>query len=83
LRFLRTSPGGGRRAGDRSKVLGQMRLVRESTSERNIAQGPVGLKHLLGSQFDATPDNEGVRRVPQSGPEGAREVRLAAAHQDT
>jgi hypothetical protein len=63
LHFLRTSPGGGRLADDGSKVLGQMRLVHESTSERNIAQGHVGLKHVLGGQFDATPDNEGVRRV--------------------
>jgi hypothetical protein len=41
-----------------------MRLIHESTSERNIAQRQVGVKHVFGSQFDPTPDNEGVGRVP-------------------
>jgi hypothetical protein len=37
-----------------------MRLIDKSTSKRNVAQRHIGLKHVLGSQFDATPDHKRV-----------------------
>jgi hypothetical protein len=58
-----------------------MRLIYESASQRNVAQRPIGLKHVLGSQFDATPDHKGVGGVPETAPKGSRKVRLAAPHQ--
>jgi hypothetical protein len=58
-----------------------MRLIYKSASQRNVAQRHIGLKHVLGSQFDATPDYEGVGGVPECAPEGARKVRFAAPHQ--
>jgi hypothetical protein len=45
-------------------MLAQMRLIHKATSERNIGQRHIGLKHVLGSQFDATPDYEDVGGVP-------------------
>jgi hypothetical protein len=58
-----------------------MRLVHKSTSKRNVAQRHLGLKHVLSSQFDATPDHKGVWGVPECAPKGARKVRFAAPHQ--
>jgi hypothetical protein len=57
---FRTSPGSRRFPGDHSEVLAQMRLIYKSTSKRNVAQRHIGLKHVLGSQSDATPDHKGV-----------------------
>jgi hypothetical protein len=58
-----------------------MRLIDKSDLKRNVAQRHIGLKHVLGSQFDATPDHKGVGGAPECAPEGAREVRFAAPHQ--
>ena len=58
-----------------------MGLIHKATSKRNVAQWHIRLKHVLGSQFDATPDHKGVRGVAECAPEGAREVRFAARHQ--
>jgi hypothetical protein len=58
-----------------------MRLIYKSTSKRNVAQWHIGLKHVLGSQFDATPDHKGVWGVPECAPKRARKVRFAAPHQ--
>jgi hypothetical protein len=41
-------------------MLAQVRLIYKSTSKRNVAQRHIGLQHVLGSQFDATPDHKGV-----------------------
>jgi predicted nucleic acid-binding Zn-ribbon protein len=60
-----------------------MRLIHESTPQRNLAQGHIGLKHGCGSQFDATPDHEGMRGVAECGPESARKMRFAAPNQST
>jgi hypothetical protein len=59
-----------------------MRLIRESAAERNIAQRHIGLKHILGSQFDPAPDHEGVGGVSECASKGARKVRFAAPHQN-
>jgi hypothetical protein len=58
-----------------------MRLIHKSTFERNVAQCHIGLKHVLSSQFDATPDHKGVGGVPECASKGARKVRFAAPHQ--
>jgi hypothetical protein len=58
-----------------------MRLIDKSTSKRNVAQRHIGLKHVLGSQFDATPNHKGVGGVPECAPKGSRKVRLAAPYQ--
>ena len=55
--------------GDHSKLLAQMRLIRKSASHRNIAQGHIGPKHVLRSQFDTAPDHEGVGGVSECAPE--------------
>jgi hypothetical protein len=60
LRLFRAPPGGWSFTDDHSKLLGEMRLIRKSAPERNVAQGPIRLKHVLGGQFDAAPDHEGV-----------------------
>jgi hypothetical protein len=81
LRPFRTSPRGWRFPSDQSKVLAQMRLIHKSTFKRNVPQRHLRLKHVLRSQFDATPDHKGVGRVPECAPKGARKVRFAAPHQ--
>ena len=81
LRPLRASPGGWSFSGDPSKLLAQMRLVRESASKCNIAQGHISLKHVLRSQFDATPDHKGVGGVSECAPKGSRKVCFASQHQ--
>jgi hypothetical protein len=83
LRLFRTSPGGRRFPNDHSKVIAQMRVIHKSTPKRDVAQRHIGLQHVFGSQFDATPDHKGMGRVPKCGPEGARKVRFAAPHQST
>jgi hypothetical protein len=60
-----------------------MRVIHKSTTKRDVAQRHIGLQHVFGSQFDATPDHKGMGRVPKCGPEGARKVRFAAPHQST
>jgi hypothetical protein len=45
-------------------VLGQVRLVGESASQRNVAQGRIRLQHVSRGQFQATPDHEGVGWFP-------------------
>jgi hypothetical protein len=60
-----------------------MRVIHKTTTKRDVAQGHIGLQHVFGSQFDATPDHKGMGRVPKCGPEGARKVRFAAPHQST
>jgi hypothetical protein len=64
-------------------MLAQMRLIHKATSKRDVAQRHIGLKHVFGSQFDATPDHKGVGGVPEYAPKGARKVRFAATHQST
>jgi hypothetical protein len=81
LRSFRASPGRWSFPNDHAKVLAQMRLIYKSTAKRNVAQWHIGLKHMLGSQFDATPDHKGVWGVPECAPKGARKVRFAAPHQ--
>jgi hypothetical protein len=81
LRAFRTSPGGWRFPSDRSKVLAQMRLIHKSTSKRNVTQRHIGLQHVPSSQFDATPDYEGVGGVPECASKGARKVRFAALNE--
>ncbi|SRR6266481_2978207 len=81
LRPFRTSPGGWCFPNDRSKVLAQMRLIHKSTSKRNVAQRHIGLKHVLRSEFDATPDHKGVGGAPECAPKGARKVRFATPYQ--
>ena len=61
----------------------QMRLIRKSTFKRNVAQRHIGLKHVLSSQFDATPDHKGVGGVPECAFKGARKVPFAALYQCT
>jgi hypothetical protein len=58
---VRASPG--RRGVPRylSKVLAQVWLVSEPALQRYIAKRGVSLQHLLSRQFDATPDQEGMR----------------------
>ena len=68
LRLFRASPGGWSFTGDHSKLLAQMRLVRKSAFKRNFAQGHIGLKHILGRQFDTTPDHKGVGGVSECAP---------------
>jgi hypothetical protein len=43
LRPFRTSPRGRSFTANHAKLLAQMRLIRKSASERNIAQGHIGL----------------------------------------
>jgi hypothetical protein len=81
LRPFCASPRGWSFTGSHSKLLAQMRLIRESASKRNIAQGHIGLKHILGSQFDATSDHKGMGGVSEGASKGARKVRFAAPHQ--
>ena len=61
LQLLRTPPGGWSLTHRLSKVLAQVRLVRETETLRDVAQGRIGLKHALGGQLDPTPDYESVR----------------------
>ena len=58
-----------------------MRLICKSASKRNIAQGHIGLKHVLSGQFDTAPDHKGVGGVSECALKGARKVRFAALHQ--
>jgi hypothetical protein len=58
-----------------------MRLIHKSASKRNLTQRHIGLKHVLGSQFEATPDDKGMRGVSECAPKGAREVRFAALNE--
>jgi hypothetical protein len=81
LRPFCASPGGWSFTGNYSKLLAQMRLIRKSACKRNIAQGHIGLKHVLGSQFDPTADDESVWGVSECASEGARKVGFAAPHQ--
>ena len=80
---FRTSPCSWRFPGDHSKVVAQMRLIRKSTFERDVAQRHIGLKHVLGSQFDATPDHKAVGRASECVSKGAGKVRFAALYQRT
>jgi hypothetical protein len=52
-------------------VLTQVRLIREPASQRDIAQGCVGLQHVLSRQLDAPPDHEGMRGLAKCAPKGA------------
>jgi hypothetical protein len=58
-----------------------MRLIHESTLKRNLAQGRISLKHVLSSQFDATPHHKCMWGAPECAPEGARKVRFATMHE--
>jgi hypothetical protein len=49
LRFFRASPGGWSFTSDHSELLAEMRLIRKSASKGDVAQGRIGLKHVLGS----------------------------------
>ena len=60
-----------------------MRVIDKSGSKRNVAQRHIGIEHVLGSQFDATPDHEGVGGVAECSFEGARKVRFAALDERT
>ena len=66
---------------DHAKLLTQMRLIRKSASKRDIAQGHIGLQHILGSQFDPTPDHKSVGGVSEGASKGARKMRFAAPHE--
>jgi hypothetical protein len=63
------------------EVLAQVRLVREAAPDRNVAEGSVGLKHVLSGQLHATPDHKSVRRLPEGELKSTREVRLAALNE--
>ena len=82
LRPFCASPRGWSFTSNHSKLLAQMRLIRKSASKRNIAQGHIGLQHILGSQFDPTPDHKSVGGVSEGASKGARKVRFAAPHED-
>jgi hypothetical protein len=41
-------------------VLAQVRLIGESASQRNVAQGRIRLQHVSRGQLQATPDHESV-----------------------
>jgi hypothetical protein len=58
-------------------MLAQVWLIGESASQRYVAQGDIGLQHVLSRQLDATPDHERVRWLSERAPEGAREMRFA------
>jgi len=60
-----------------------VRLVREAAPQRDIAQGRVGLEHVLSRQLDATVNHERMRGGSERALERAREVRLAALDQRT
>jgi hypothetical protein len=60
------------------EVLAEVRLIGEAAPDRDIAQGSVGLKHVLSGQLHPAPDHKSVRRLPEGELECAREVRLAA-----
>ena len=63
-----------------AKVLAQVWLVGESALQRYVAQGRFRLKHVLSRQLDASPDQEGMRRLAEGAPKGAREMRFAELH---
>ncbi len=50
-----------------SKVLTQVRLVREAALQRYIAQAHVGLEHVLSRQLDPAVDHERVRGLIDEG----------------
>jgi hypothetical protein len=54
------SPSRGGLAQGLPEVLAQVRLIGETAPKRNVAQGGVGRKHVLSSQFNATPHQENV-----------------------
>jgi hypothetical protein len=74
---VRASPG--RRGVPRclAKMPAQMRLVDESASQRDVAQGRFSLQHVLSGQLDAFLDHEGMRWLSEGAPKGAREMRFA------
>jgi len=43
------------------EVLAHVRLVGEAAPQRNVTQGRIGRKHVVGCQFDATSHDERVR----------------------
>jgi hypothetical protein len=81
LRPFCTSPGSWSFPCNHSKVLAEVRLIDKSTPQRNFAQGHIGLHHVPGSQFDATPDHKGVGGVTECGPEGAGKMCFTAPHE--
>ena len=58
---MRASPGPWCAPRDLAKMLAQVWLIGESASQRYVAQGDIGLQHVLSRQLDATPDHERVR----------------------
>ena len=61
VRSVHTSPGGWGLARGLPEVLAQVRLVAEAAPQRNVAQGRIGRKHVLGGQFQAASHDERVR----------------------
>jgi hypothetical protein len=59
-------------------VLGQVRLVGESASQGNVAQGRIRLQHVSRGQHQATRDHKSVGRLAKSLFKRAGEMRFAA-----
>src|SRR5687767_7260466 len=60
---------------------GQVRLIRESAVQRNLAQGSIGRQHEPLGTLDATTDHVLVRWLTEAVPERATEVRRVQSHQ--
>ena len=58
---VRTSPSRGGLARGLPELLAQVRLVGKAAPQRNVTQGRIVGKHVLGGQFYATPHQENVR----------------------
>ena len=58
-----------------------MRLVTQAATHRYFAERFGGFEHQFLSTFNATPDDEIVRRVAKAGPEGTGKVAAAKACQ--
>ena len=78
VRAVHTSPHRRGLSGGLPELLAQMSLVGEAAPQCNLAQGRLGRKHVLSSQFHATTNQENVRRLPEGAFEGAGEVCFAA-----
>ena len=74
------APGSRRFSRYLSKELAQVRLIHKPAAQGNIAQGCLGLQHVLSGQLDAAPNHEGMRGKSERPPERTRKVRLAAFH---
>jgi hypothetical protein len=63
------------------EVLAQVRLVGEAATQRDVTQGRIGVQHVSGGEFHATPHQESVRWLPEGALEGTGEVRFAALNE--